>query len=218
MKDLNLYLVRHGETEWNLLNQMQGSQNSPLTEKGIAGAKTTGKFLANVPFVKAYSSNQKRAIETRDYILAERADKGVNVPRKELPGFAEMDFGSWEGVYVPDLAKLPEFQIYLTSPENYDPTSNQGEWYLDVLARMKAALEQVIAENSTGDVLIVSHGSALRILLHVLRGGDWREHREEELCPRILNTSISLVNYKQAEGEKEGTYTFQCFNDVSHLE
>ena len=53
MKDLNLYLIRHGQTEWNIKDQMQGSQNSPLTEQGVLGAKITGQYLKDVPFLQA---------------------------------------------------------------------------------------------------------------------------------------------------------------------
>lgn len=211
MKDINLYLVRHGETEWNVLNQMQGSKNSPLTNNGVQGAKVTGQFLADTPFIKAYSSPQQRAVETRDYILAER-----NIPRSEHAGLCEMDFGTWEGVFVPELMKVPEFNTYLTSPADYNAAINGGENYPDVLARMKGALEDIVAENDNGNILVVSHGSALRLLIHVLSGGNWHQHRDETICPRVLNTSISKVNYKQEAG-KAGKFTVETFNDVNHL-
>ena len=69
MKNLNLYLIRHGQTEWNIADRMQGIQNSPLTEKGVLGAKITGEYLKNTPFIQAYSSPLPRAMDTRDYIL-----------------------------------------------------------------------------------------------------------------------------------------------------
>ena len=62
MKDLNLYLIRHGQTEWNIKDQMQGSKNSPLTENGVLGAKITGKYLKNTPFIQAYSSPQQLSL------------------------------------------------------------------------------------------------------------------------------------------------------------
>ncbi|AJA44458.1 putative phosphoglycerate mutase [Frischella perrara] len=214
MKNLNLYLIRHGQTEWNIADRMQGIQNSPLTEKGVLGAKITGEYLKNTPFIQAYSSPLPRAMDTRDYILAEN---NVSAPTATLAGLSEMDFGAWEGQHVPELVKLDEFQQYLKDPENYQGKTNQGEKYLDVLNRMQRSLDEIVknAPADNGNILIVSHATALRILLCVLNGGDWRKHRDDNYFPRILNTSISLVNY-QGNGD-EGTYTVKYFNDVNHI-
>ncbi|KFA58765.1 hypothetical protein A9G34_10205 [Gilliamella sp. Choc4-2] len=217
MKDINLYLIRHGQTQWNIKDQMQGSKNSPLTEQGILGAKLTGQYLKNVPFIQAYSSTQQRAMETRDYIVNEN---NIAIPTFELADLREMDFGIWEGKHVPTLKQeVPEFNIYLTEPANFDASVNQGENYLDILGRMKQALNIIVknAPQNTGDILVVSHGTVLRILLCVLNGGDWRLHRDEDYFPRMLNTSISVVNYKQGNEQSEGKFTVKFFNNVDHL-
>ena len=125
MKDLNLYLIRHGQTEWNIKDQMQGSQNSPLTEQGVLGAKITGQSLKDVPFLQAYSSTQQRAIETRNYIVNENIK---DIPTFELSDLQEMDFGDWEGKHVPTLKKeVPEFTTYLTDPANFDASVRSEE-------------------------------------------------------------------------------------------
>ncbi|WP_085247696.1 histidine phosphatase family protein [Gilliamella mensalis] len=217
MKDLNLYLIRHGQTQWNIKDQMQGSQNSPLTEQGILGAKVTGQHLKNVPFMQAYSSTQQRAMETRDYIINEN---NFAIPTYELADLREMDFGIWEGKHVPTLKQeVPEFNIYLTDPANFDAAVNQGENYLDILGRMKQGLNTIVqnAPQDTGNILVVSHGTVLRILLCVLNGGDWRLHRDEAYFPRMLNTSISMVNYKQSNDQDEGIFTVKFYNNVDHL-
>ena len=217
MKDLNLYLIRHGQTEWNIKDQMQGSQNSPLTQDGILGAKVTGQHLKNVPFMQAYSSPQQRAMETRDYIIHENDNV---IPTFELADLREMDFGTWEGQHVPMLKKeVPEFNTYLTDPANFDASVNQGENYLEVLSRMKNALTTIVqnAPEQNGNILVVSHGTVLRLLLCVLNGGDWRLHRDEDYFPRMLNTSISMVNYQQSDDQTEGQFSVKFFNNVDHL-
>lgn len=214
MKDLNLYLIRHGQTEWNLKDQMQGSKNSALTEDGVLGAKITGQYLKDTPFIAAYSSPQQRAVETRDYILAQRQD---SLPTHTLDGLREMDFGIWEGQHVPELRKLPEFNLYMNEPAKFDASTNQGENYLEVLARMKNSLEHIVqnAPQDNGNILIVSHGTAIRLLLCVLNGGDWHLHRDESYFPRILNTSISQIHY---QGDaKQGHFGVKNFNNVDHL-
>ncbi len=217
MKDLNLYLIRHGQTEWNIKDQMQGSKNSPLTENGVLGAQITGKYLKNTPFIQAYSSPQQRAMETRDYIIQENDNV---IPSTELDNLREMDFGIWEGKHVPLLKKeIPEFTTYLTDPGNFDASINQGENYLDILSRMKEALNVIVknAPQDKGNILVVSHGTVLRILLCVLNGGDWHRHRDQDYFPRVLNTSISLVNYKQTEDNPEGEFSVKFYNNVDHL-
>lgn len=215
MKDLNLYFIRHGQTEWNLKDRMQGSQNSPLTEQGVLGAKITGQRLKDIPFIKAYSSPQQRAVETRDYILAENNHHSISTAT--LDGLCEMDFGLWEGQHVPELLKTPEFNTYMHDPEKYTGELNKGEKYLEVLDRMQKSLQEIVknAPQGKGDILIVSHGTALRLLLCVLNGGDWRKHRDESHFPRMLNTSISLVNY---QGDcDQGQYQMKFFNNVDHI-
>ena len=217
MKDLNLYLIRHGQTEWNIKDQMQGSKNSPLTENGVLGAQITGKHLKNIPFIQAYSSPQQRAKETRDYIIHENDNV---IPTFELDNLREMDFGLWEGKHVPSLKKeIPEFTTYLTDPENFDSSINQGENYLDILSRMKEALNVIVknAPQDQGNILVVSHGTVLRILLCVLNGGDWRRHRDEDYFPRVLNTSISVVNYRQTDDKPDGEFSVKFYNNVDHL-
>lgn len=214
MKNINLYLVRHGQTEWNTKDQMQGSQNSPLTENGILGAKITGQFLKDVPFIAAYSSPQQRAVETRDYILEEH---NGDVPAKTIHGLCEMDFGEWEGQPVNELRKLPEFLNYMHHPDQFDSSANNGENYPAVLERMKRSLDEIIrnTKQDSGNILIVSHGTALRLLLAVLNGVHWHNHRDDNHFPRMLNTSISKVNY-QGDGI-EGNYRVEYFNNVDHI-
>ena len=67
---MNLYLVRHGETEWNRLKKFQGQQDSDLTETGVEQAKKLGKYLKkeNIVIDYLYSSPQKRAYETAELL------------------------------------------------------------------------------------------------------------------------------------------------------
>lgn len=218
MKHINFYLIRHGETEWNLANRMQGSKNSPLTEKGILEAKRTGEFLAHTPFIAAYSSTQPRAIETRDYILSERDPTLTPVPCGELNALCEMDFGQWEGQSIEQLKRNTAFQDYLYFPAKFDPSQNQGEHYIDVILRMQSALRELAQTHSSGNILIVTHGASLRLLLHAIKGESWLSHRNEKKSTRIDNASISIVTYQQqSEADEEGRFDLAQYNDTQHL-
>lgn len=216
MKEINLYLVRHGQTEWNLKEQMQGSQDSPLTQQGIEGAQLTGQHLRQIPFMQAYSSPQPRAIDTLNHIIGQFDN---TIQTGQHADLKEMDFGLWEGLTTTELKQHPEFHIYLTEPAKYDPSKTGGEGYLPVLKRMQKALDDIItaAPEQNGNILIVSHGTVLRLLLCVLNGGDWHRHRDEAYFPRMLNTSISLVNYQQPKQNEKGHYSVKYYNDISHL-
>ena len=61
---LKLYIVRHGETEWNVIKRFQGQLNTPLTEKGIEKLKETGKNIENVLFEEVYTSDRERTVKT----------------------------------------------------------------------------------------------------------------------------------------------------------
>ena len=69
MTKLNLYLVRHGQTYFNIYNKLQGWSNSPLTEKGKENAVAAGKRLQNIHFTAAFCSVTTRAMETIQKIL-----------------------------------------------------------------------------------------------------------------------------------------------------
>ncbi|VTR29351.1 phosphoglycerate mutase [Actinobacillus pleuropneumoniae] len=120
---LNIYLVRHGKTVWNLEGRLQGSGDSPLVEEGIEGAKKVGRALKAVKFAAAYSSMQKRAQDTANYILAENNDK--NIPHFHHFGLNEFDFGLWEGTKSVDLYSNDE---YWTMKKNTGGISCGNEW------------------------------------------------------------------------------------------
>lgn len=217
MKKIDFYLIRHAETEWNLMNKMQGSKNSALTKKGILEAEITGQFLSSTPFIAAYSSPQKRAIETCDHILRQQLLSMPVAPLAEHGGLCEMDFGLWEACSINQLRRDPAFQNYLYSPAKFDPAINQGEHFLDVISRMQKALQDIAQQHTGGNILVVTHGAALRLLLHVIKGESWLSCRNENLSPHIVNTSISLVCYQQACSGSPGKFTVKKYNDTSHL-
>lgn len=209
MKTLTFYLVRHGRTEWNEQGLLQGGGNSPLTKQGIESAKLTGKALAKIPFVAAYSSMLQRAIETAEYIL-----ENTNTPLFCHSGLNELFFGSWEGRSVEELSLLPEFRQMRKKPGEYLAQSNQGETYDKLAKRVLTTLHDIISKYSSGNILIVSHGHTLRMLLALLSGGTWQNHRKDSQS--VLNTSISIVRYEQ-KGNENGQFFVESVNDVSHL-
>ncbi|MHB9290988.1 putative 2,3-bisphosphoglycerate-dependent phosphoglycerate mutase [Hollandina sp. SP2] len=95
-KTLTIYVVRHGQTIFNLMDRVQGISDGILTEKGISGAVNMGKGLWDVPFSAVYSSDLGRARETARLALEQnRATKNWAVIEK--PELREVSFGIFEG-------------------------------------------------------------------------------------------------------------------------
>lgn len=207
-KQLTFYFVRHGRTVWNEKGLMQGQGDSPLTEQGILGAKKAGRALSQVDFTAAYSSVLKRTIDTAENIIGER-----DIPLFQHKGLNEQFFGKWEGQWVEPLREHTEFKQMISEPANYKAKSNGGETFEQLANRAMAALHDIIKIHNNGNILIVSHGHTLRLLLALLGGATWQNHREEGKSVSLLNTAISVVHY-----DSENGFTVEKINDASHLE
>ena len=210
-KHLTFYLVRHGRTLWNEQGLLQGFGNSDLTELGIQGAKQTGVALQHIPFVAAYSSCLQRTIDTAQYILGKR-----DVPLFQHKGLNEQYFGSWEGLPVEKLRSLEEFNQMLKDAANYKAQSNGGETFEQLAKRAMKALQDIIQVHEQGNILIVSHGHTLRLLLALLAGTGWQEHRDEGKSQSLLNCAINIVHYEQSN-ETDGKFIIETINEAGHL-
>ena len=87
-----LYLVRHGETEWNKSGMVMGQSDSPLTETGLEQAKTTARELKDIHFDAIFSSDLHRAKRTAEIIKLER-----QLAIQTSKALRERTYGSWEG-------------------------------------------------------------------------------------------------------------------------
>lgn len=210
LKNINFYFIRHGETEWNKLQLFQGSSDSPLTSQGINQAKLAGKALNKIKFDIAYTSPQKRAVDTAKYIIGNR-----NIPLFLREDLKEIHFGEWEGKFVPDYFEDHNFIYLENDAELYSVINNHGESFESVFNRSKKAINEIIKKHSAGNILIVSHGSILRQLIYVLSGGKWQDHLQH--TTKLDNTSISIINYKQLNLDSNGQFTLKLLNQKDHL-
>ena len=150
---MKLYLIRHGETEWNVKRRFQGRSDIPLNEEGRRLARITAQALAQVPFSRIYTSPLKRAYETAMIIKGMR-----DIPVIEEPRIIEISFGEYEGLCcakehynIPD----PAFMNFFDKPEAYQPPKG-------------GIVHNKNIENET--ILVSTHGAALRGLLSNMRG------------------------------------------------
>ena len=157
-----LYLVRHGETEWNADNRVQGSIDIPLSQKGKNQAASLAQYLKELPKPqKIYCSNLKRAIQT-----AKTLAEILSVPDiEENPLLREINCGLWEGRFIDELMNdYP--QEYAMWRLNSFFKCPEGESVDDVRSRVEEFFVEKKNELSSFEtVLIVAHGILNRAVL-----------------------------------------------------
>jgi broad specificity phosphatase PhoE len=162
-----IYLVRHGETDWNAQERWQGHADTPLNECGRRQARELAGRLADVPFAAAYASDLSRARETAEIVVAGRA-----VMLQIDPRLREIDVGSWQG---------------LTTAEIDGRERSDGETIEAFRERVLGALEAIAAANAGETVLVVAHGGCVRTVQRQLLG---------EALPTLENCGVYVVYFE----------------------
>lgn len=160
-----LWILRHGETEWNVLGRLQGQYDSALTPKGMAQAARQAEILkAELPKkrVRVYSSPAGRARYTAEIAVA-RLGLAVECD----PALQEIDIGAWQGLTVAEIKATHSVLENADDPHVWKFQAPQGER----IEQMKVRLEGFL-ENLTGPSVIVTHGVTSRMLRCLLLGLD----------------------------------------------
>lgn len=162
---LKLYVVRHGQTEFNVQNRMQGRIDSPLTEKGRADAEALGKYLSDVDFDLVLASPSKRA-----HVTAELICSGRNIDVEVESDIREINMGSWEGRTKEELIKAypKEAEIFYNKPHLYKPL--EGDSYYDVQDRAANSVKRLAEKYKRGNILIVTHTVVIRAIVAYFKG------------------------------------------------
>lgn len=186
---MKIYIIRHGETKWNVQRRLQGASDTELNEKGRALAEITGEALKEVPFYCCFTSPLKRAKDTALLAL-----KGRDIPIYEEKRIQEISFGVWEGQ---DSALLPGEMLdnFFHHPEKYKAPEG-GEEIREICARTKAFWEELTAREELRDktILVASHGCAVRALLqNVYEDAGTESFWHGQVPP---NCSVNIVEIK----------------------
>lgn len=156
-----LYLMRHGQTDWNASQRVQGTNDTVLNETGIMQSRLAALNLAGEMIETVYSSDLKRAKKTADIVSA-----ALDLPVHYTKRLREMNFGKAEGLKKGDLAaKFP--YIYpafndVKNPERYDVRYPAGESIGEVQQRFARFINK-LADDRREKVLVVTHGMLIRI-------------------------------------------------------
>ncbi len=168
---MNLYIMRHGETDWNRQGLLQGSVDIPLNENGIALARKTrdGLKSEHVQFNMVFTSPYQRAEKTAEIMI-----DGADIPLIRDVRIREMNFGKYEGIKVRELGTNPayiEFNKCFDDPVHYQ-SEGDAESYEEVFARVDSFLKNTILplENSCENILVVCHGAVIRAFISIIKG------------------------------------------------
>lgn len=198
-----IYIVRHGQTEFNLSQKLQGTCNSNLTELGISEAKLLAESLKHVHFDKCYCSPLGRAVHT-----AEILTEGRDIPFETDQRMVEMSFGSWEGKDKATLLEVwPDaYRIFFEEPENYVP--EDGETYQELFERVGSVIPMLLEEARDENILLVSHGVWIKVFINLVKN---RPLAQLWAPPYIHNTALTIM---ESDGKE---FKMVLEGDTSHL-
>ena len=187
-EQLNIYFVRHGETLWNKEERIQGELDSPLTIKGIEDIQKLAGNLSGVEFDAVYSSELGRAYETAS-ILSDGRHR-----IKRLKEFNEKNFGDWQGMEIKEIyRKYPmQAEFYFNDIKNYNNKEINAESLEHALKRFVLGVRKIVKSLRTGNVLVVSHGTILKLFFNYIDNKDVNELNEKDL---MENTSFRVLQY-----------------------
>ena len=193
--------IRSGETDWNRNGQFQGWLAIPLNEHGRQQAARLANFVRNIGVSALYSSDLMRARQVAE-LIGERLGYTPALDSR----LRERDIGRWQGLTRAQMRAwyADDYQQAQTDPENYRVPG--GESRADVRKRTLEAFSDIIAQDKGETIAIVSHTTAIHLLV-------------EELIPGYTigsadfgNTSVTTI-VREADGWK-----LVATNDVGHLE
>ncbi len=200
------YIIRHGQTDWNLEGRWQGKADIPLNDTGREQAQRLAGHLQRrrIRFDAIYSSDLLRAWETAT-LIADRLD----VTLTPLPALREIDVGAWSGLTRDEVvSRFHDLWERLHSGEDI-PRGGSGETFGQLYDRVVGAVERLMNERPGQTIALVTHGGPVRaLLLHAARD-------KVGVLPRPLhvgNTSLSIIACMASD------WHILAINDMSHLD
>lgn len=205
MKTKTIYLIRHGETEYNRKGIVQGSGiDADLNEIGVAQADAFFEAYQYLPFDKIYTSALRRTVQSVQNFI------NLGIPYESLAGLNEISWGVKEG-------KMPNYQddaYYMQLMQEWQKGNTHlpvegGESPEDVVIRQIKALETILDKPEEELILIAMHGRAIRILLTQLTN--------RPLADMDTFEHSNLCLYKLKYYYETNEFEIELANDTTHL-
>ena len=204
---IELLLIRHGETEWNVEKRLQGHRDITLNREGVRQSLALGRCLLDEPLDAIYSSDLQRALHTAQAIATPR---GMHIQLEK--GLRERCFGAFEGMVHPEIDARYPLDYAAWQRRDVDARYPSGEFHAETLRefadRTLVCIERIAAshpENSR--VILVTHGGVLDTVYREATGMAYELPRSFD----VLNASINRVKW---DGSR---FHIVKWADVSHL-
>lgn len=197
---LELHLIRHGQSVYNVQGRWQGHGDAPLSDLGRAQAAALGRALGGT-FDHVYASDLQRAAETAAGLAG-----SVTLD----PQWRELDVGGWEGKTAAEVAQAYPGQMQRLA---HDPTLpvGGGESWNDLRSRALGALAVLRNTHPEGRVAVVAHGGIILTLCEALLGLTWRWPR---WLGRVRNTARAVLVFESPDDPG----ALLRYNVVDHLQ
>ena len=197
-----IYLVRHGQTQWNKEQIFRGTRDVPLNASGREEARLAAEGLKDKPIEAVYTSPLTRARETAEAIARVH---GLAV--RPVEGLKDICFGEWEGEALQEVQKRYTDLYRRWIEEPHTVTFPGGESLVDVKARSVEAVKEIVVDHPEDAIAMVSHRVVNRVLICGVVGIDlarfWQIGQD--------TTAINLLTWKK------GNFILTYLNDTCHL-
>ena len=197
-----IYLIRHGQTEWNKRQTFRGRIDIPLNERGHKEAEAILEAVKNKKISSIYASPLRRSIET-----AKPIEQFFNLEILPVKGLIDINYGDWQGLTADDVKKR-----YKRQYNQWEKTPNlvrfpSGETLDEVKERSFSAFRDIVKKNPGKTIVVVPHRVVNKVLLCALLGlsnSHFWEIRQDTGC-------INLIEYS------DDRFILSLLNDTCHL-
>jgi phosphoserine phosphatase len=189
---MEILLLRHGETDWNLQGRCQGASDLDLNRSGMSQAEEVGRILRQEPLTAIYSSPLKRAFQTAEIIGRHHSDLPILIDR----AFRELDHGLLEGLTFDEIkSQYPAFigRWREAAAESKVPG---GESLAEVELRSWNALQRVVQRHATGTALVVTRNFPILAILCRVTETPLDNYRTFRTVP----CAVTRIRYDKQEG------------------
>lgn len=201
---LRLLIVRHGLTDWNMEERMQGRSDVTLNKEGIAQCKKLARHLSKEKIDLIFTSEMSRARDTAELIARKKIKVIVD------PNFNEIDYGIFDGKSLKEIESHPLLSKLWRQrkKDRYKFRIPLGESYADVQTRIMSSLRRIIELYDDHTILIVTHGIVKRLIVMTLLGLDLEEMMKKH---SFTNASVTELQIK------DGKVKAKKIASVTHL-
>jgi len=184
MRVKEVYLIRHGQTDWNTLGRWQGQLDVALNDVGRRQAAALAEYSTRLPIGAIYTSDLARAYDTAQPMAAALGLEPVIDQR-----WRELHIGVFAGLTRPEIeARYPtEYAAFLDDDMGYAPP--EGESRLAMQQRGRAAFDDMVQAAQSETVAVMTHGGTIRLLLLSL----FPQQQPDLANLKVPNTSLTLL-------------------------